>query len=86
MNKEEIFSKMVDFIVAINKKIPRDQITMESTFEGLNIDSLDSISLITDLEKQYNIVLSNDEVNRIRSVAQAVDVIEQHLAQLNYAK
>ena len=38
------------------------------------------------LEKQYNIVLSNEEVNSIRSVAQAVEVIEKHIAQINYAK
>jgi acyl carrier protein len=86
MTREEIYSKMIDFIVANNKNIKREQITMESTFEDLNIDSLDGISIITDLEKQFNIVLSNEEVNSIRSVTEAVDVIEKHMAQLNYAK
>jgi acyl carrier protein len=86
MNKEEIFDKMVDLIVAINKNVAREEITINSTFEDLNMDSLDGISIITDLEKQYNIVLSNEEVNHIRSISQAVDVIQKHLAQLNYAK
>ena len=81
MNKEEIFNKARDFIVANNKELNKDEITMNSTFEELNMDSLDGITIITDLEKQYNIILSNEEVSQIRTVAQAVDVIEKHIAQ-----
>ena len=86
MSREEIFDKLADFILATNRNLSREHVTMNSTFEDLNIDSLDSISIITDLEKQYNITLSNDEVNQIRAVSQAVDAIEKHLAHLNYAK
>jgi acyl carrier protein len=81
MNREEIFNKMVDFIVANNKEIKKEQIMMDSTFEDLNLDSLDLISTITDLEKQYNIILSNEEVANIKNVSQAIDVIEKHIAQ-----
>jgi acyl carrier protein len=86
MNQEEIFNKITDLILATNRNLSRDQVTMNASFEDLNIDSLDGISIITDLEKQYNITLSNEEVNHIRSVSQAVDVIEKHFAHLNYAK
>jgi len=81
MKREEIFNKTVDFIVANNKEIKKEQITMDSAFEDLNLDSLDLISIITDLEKQYDIVLSNEEVAHIENVSQAIDVIEKHIAQ-----
>jgi acyl carrier protein len=86
MNREEIFNKLTDFILTTNKNLSCDQVTMDASFEDLNIDSLDGISIITDLEKQYSITLSNEEVNHIRSVSQALDVIEKHLAHLDYAK
>ena len=85
MNREEIFQKTRDFIVANNKELNKENISMDSTFEELNMDSLDGITIITDLEKQYNIILSNEEVSQIRTVAQAVDIIEKHLAQNKYA-
>ena len=81
MKKEEIFNKIVDFIVANNSEIKKEQITMVSTFEELNMDSLDGITIITDLEKQYNIILSNEEVSQIKTVAQAVDIIEKRITQ-----
>lgn len=85
MNREEIFEKAREFIVANNKDLNKDEITMNSSFEELNMDSLDGITIITDLEKQYNIILSNEEVSQIRTVAQAVDIIEKHLAEKKYA-
>jgi len=85
MNRDEIFEKAKTFIVANNKELDKDTITMNSTFEELNMDSLDAITIITDLEKQYNIILSNEEVSQIRNLAQAVDVIEKHISQKKYA-
>ena len=72
---------MVDCIVTNNKEVDKDQITMNSTFEDLNMDSLDFLSIVTDLEKQYNIVLTNEEVARMTNMSQAIDVIEKRLAQ-----
>jgi acyl carrier protein len=84
MNREEIFEKAREFIVANNKELDKDGITMDSTFEELNMDSLDAITIITDLEKQFNIILSNEEVSQIRTLAHAVDVIEKHITQKKY--
>ena len=81
MNKEEIFNKAVDFITANNSELSKEQVKMDSTFEELNMDSLDGITIITDLEKQYNIILSNEEVSQIKTVAQAVDIVEKHIVQ-----
>jgi acyl carrier protein len=77
MSREEIFNKVADFIVANNNEIKKEQIRMNSTFEDLNMDSLDGITIITDLEKQYNIILSNEEVSQITTVVQVVDIIEK---------
>ena len=85
MNRDEIFEKARDLIVANNKEVNKEEIALNSTFEELNMDSLDLITIITDLEKQYNIILSNEEVSQIRTIRQAVDVIEKHISQNKYA-
>lgn len=72
MTKEEIFLKFRE-LVSTNNKIPVEDITMESTFEELNLDSLDGITVLNDIENQYNITLPNDVVMKMKSVQQVVD-------------
>lgn len=72
MTKEEIFLKLQE-LISTNNKIPAEQITMESTFEELNMDSLDGITVLNDLENVYNITLPNDVVTQMRTVRQVVD-------------
>jgi acyl carrier protein len=78
--KEEIFNKIVE-LIAENNHIPREEIRMESTFEDLNMDSLDGITLINDLENEYNITLSNEEAVKIKSVREAVESLEKFIQQ-----
>jgi acyl carrier protein len=79
--KEEIFKNIADLIAANNKELSVEAIKMESSFEDLNIDSLDGITIISDLERNYNIILSNEEVANIKTVRQAVEVMEKHLSE-----
>jgi acyl carrier protein len=79
--KEEIFKKIAAVISANNKEIPEANIKPGSSFEELNIDSLDAITLVSELENYYKIILSNEEVNGIRHISDAVDLVEKHLSQ-----
>ena len=75
---EEIFEKVAKHIAA-NNDIPVESITMDSTFEDLNMDSLDGLTLLNDLENDYNITLSNEAAMKIKSVRQTVESLEQLL-------
>lgn len=70
--KEKIFEKVVE-IIAANNHIPAEEIKLDSSFEELNMDSLDGITLLNDLENSYNIILPNDVALKIKSVREAVD-------------
>jgi acyl carrier protein len=76
--KEKIFNKVVELISA-NNHIPPETVKMDSSFEDLGMDSLDGLTLINDLENEYNITLPNEEVVKIKSVRQAVDNLEKVL-------
>ena len=77
--KEEIFKKVAELIAA-NNYIPPETITMDSSFEELSMDSLDGLTLINDLENEYNITLPNEEAMQIKTVRQAVDTLDKFIS------
>jgi acyl carrier protein len=77
--KEEIYKKVVELIAA-NNHLPPETINMDSTFEDLTMDSLDGLTLINDLENEYNITLPNEEAMQIKTVRQAVDTLDKFIS------
>lgn len=78
--EEEIYNKVVNLIAA-NNHIAPETITIDSSFEDLAMDSLDGLTLINDLENEYNITLPNEEAVKIKTVRQAVDSLNKIITQ-----
>jgi len=78
--EEEIYNKVVALIAA-NNHISPETITIDSSFEDLAMDSLDGLTLINDLENEYNITLPNEEAVKIKTVRQAVNTLNKIITQ-----
>jgi acyl carrier protein len=52
-----------------------DQITRESTFEELDIDSLDLVELAQIVEDEYGVVLKGEDMKELKTVGDAIDLI-----------
>jgi acyl carrier protein len=52
-----------------------DQIRRESTFEELDIDSLDLVELAQIVEDEYGVVLKGEDMKELKTVADAIDLI-----------
>ena len=52
-----------------------DQITRQSTFEELDIDSLDLVELAQIVEDEYNVVLSGDDMKTLKTVGAVIDLV-----------
>jgi acyl carrier protein len=78
--EDEILNKVIELIAA-NNHIPLETITIDSSFEDLSMDSLDGLTLINDLENEYNITLPNEEAVKIKTVRQAVDSLNKIITQ-----
>lgn len=78
--KEDIFNKVVELLAA-NNHIPPETITIDSSFEELDMDSLDGLTLINDLENEYRINVSNEEAVKIKTVRQAVESLNKLITQ-----
>ena len=58
------------------------EITMESSFTNdLGADSLDTVELIMEFEKEFNIAIPDDQAEKIATVGQAIDYITANTAQ-----
>ena len=61
--------------------ISEDQITLDSSLEELGITSLDSISLVFDIEDKYGIEVPNEKLKQLRTVRDIVEGVDQLLAE-----
>ncbi len=67
-------------VIARMQKIPVDSVTLDKTFEQLNIDSLDGINIMFEVENEFGIEIPDEEVRQIRSVRQMAEGIEKLVA------
>ncbi|MBV8430668.1 MAG: acyl carrier protein [Solirubrobacterales bacterium] len=52
-----------------------DQITRDSSFEELDIDSLDLVELAQIVEDEYGVVLKGEDMKELQTVGDAIDLI-----------
>jgi acyl carrier protein len=60
-------------IIAETQRKDVAQVTIDSSFEELGIDSMDGINIIFALENEFNINVPDEEVKNIRSVRDVVE-------------
>ncbi|HXB21178.1 MAG TPA: phosphopantetheine-binding protein [Candidatus Solibacter sp.] len=77
---DDITEKVLD-LIASTKRLPREQVSLNSTFEELGLDSLDAINLIFEVESQFDVSVSNEIANSIHSVPDLVEKLKLLLAE-----
>ncbi len=73
---ESVFQK-VAAIIADRKKISAEQISFETTFRELEVDSLEALSLIFDFEDAFEVEIPNEEAVKIQNVRDVVESLER---------
>ncbi len=77
MSKQEILEK-VQAIVIEQLEVEQEQVTPTANFAtDLGADSLDAVELVMALEEAFEIEIPDEDAEKIGSVQQAVDYIEQ---------
>ncbi len=72
-----IFEKVKSIIVD-QLGVEEEDVTMETSFEELNADSLDIVELIMALEEEFDLDIPDEDAEKIRTVGQAVDYIKEN--------
>ena len=74
----EVQSKVVEIIVD-KLGVKESEVTPEASFTNdLGADSLDTVELIMEFEKEFNIAIPDDQAEKIQTVGQAVDYVEKN--------
>ncbi len=69
-----IFEKLQE-IMEENLSVEKEEITLDSTFESLGIDSLDTFQLVIEIEEQFGIEVDSPE--NMKSIRDVVNYIEE---------
>lgn len=73
-----LFEK-VKAIISEQLGVDEADVTMESSFiEDLGADSLDIVELVMALEEEFDIVIPDEDAEKIRTVGEAVNYIKEH--------
>jgi acyl carrier protein len=75
LNAEDRLKK----IIAKELSVSEEEVTSDASFiDDLNADSLDLVELIMALEEEFNIKISDEEADKIKTVRDAMDYIQEH--------
>ncbi len=67
-------------LIAEQLSVDEEEVVPEASFiEDLNADSLDLVELIMTLEEEFNIKISDEDAENIRTVQDAIDYLQEHL-------
>ena len=89
--KQEIAKKIYTIMSEIESKVKaiivdklgveESQVTLDASFAAdLNADSLDTVELIMEFEKEFNITIPDEDTQKIATVGDAVAYIEKAVA------
>ncbi len=74
----DVRSKVVSIIVD-KLGVEESEVTNEASFTNdLGADSLDTVELIMEFEKEFNLSIPDEEAEKIETVGDAVAYIESH--------
>lgn len=76
----EIEQKVKEIIVD-KLGVDEAKVTMDANFiSDLNADSLDTVDLIMEFEKEFDIQIPDEDTGKISTVGEAVKYVEEHKA------
>ena len=80
MADQKIYEALKEVLVT-RLRVEEDQIKPDADlFEDLGLDSIDMMTAVMAIEEQFGIEVSDDEVEGVKTLQQAVDLLTQKVA------
>ncbi|CAN5598391.1 acyl carrier protein [Spirosoma sp. HMF4905] len=73
-------AQKVKNIIVEKLGVEESEVTPEASFTNdLGADSLDTVELIMEFEKEFNLPIPDDEAEKISTVGLAIEYLEKHI-------
>lgn len=69
------FEKIKEIISNVMSVDP-SEITMDTSFDDLGVDSLDLFEIVLSLEDEFDVELQNEQIETIKTVGEAVEAFK----------
>ena len=69
-------------IIADQLEVAIDRLSMETTFEDIDADSLDIVELVMVLEEEFDLEISDQKIENIKTVGDGVIISNQKYSQI----
>lgn len=79
MNKEEIISKINQFLIEDIEIDENDIVPQALLYDDLGIDSLDFVDIVVIIEKTFGFKIKGEDMKEIKTLAQFYDFVESKL-------
>ena len=76
---DELIDRALE-VIAKAQHIPRESVTLDKTFQELKIDSLDAMTILFEVESEFDISISEEDAASIRSVREMLEGIAKLVA------
>ncbi len=63
-------------IIARSKRLPVETLSIDSTFAELEIDSLEAIGILSEVEAEFNMTVSDDQAHSLRTIRDLVEMFQ----------
>ena len=73
---DDIASRVIE-LVAQSKNLPVSAVNLDTTFDELQIDSLDKINLTFAVEEMFSIEIPDESLNSLKTVGDVVRGVER---------
>jgi acyl carrier protein len=73
---DDIASRIIE-LVAQSKNLPASSVHLDTTFDELQIDSLDKINLTFAVEEMFSIEIPDESLNSLKTVGDVVSGVEK---------
>ena len=81
MTAPETVSQRIIDIVARERRVPPETVTLDTAFRDVGFDSLDLLNVVFALEEEFKVSISDEAAVGIRTIRDAVQGIETLLAE-----
>lgn len=77
----ETIEQRIRPLIAEQLGVEESKVTRSASFvDDLNADSLDLVEMVMSLEEEFKIEISDEDAEKIHTVGDAVDFIQEHMA------